>query len=99
VARHADVTGGPPFVLQAVDSNGDSNSSDHRQTENDRRQRIALAQSVPTWDMPGLKNRRSFDGAAPPRTWPTHYERVSPRCPRLPSAANPEQRLADIAIG
>jgi hypothetical protein len=33
--------------------------------------------------MPGLKNGRSFVGAATPRTWPTHYGRVPPRCPRI----------------
>jgi len=32
--------------------------------------------------MSGLKSGRSFDGAASPRTWPTHYWRVPPRCPR-----------------
>src|SRR5256885_7037358 len=32
--------------------------------------------------MSGLKNGRSFDRAVPPRTWPTHYGPVSPRCPR-----------------
>ena len=26
--------------------------------------------------MPGLISGQSFDGAAPPRTWPTHYGRV-----------------------
>jgi hypothetical protein len=51
-------------------------------TSSDRRQRITLARSAPTGDTSGLKNGRSFDGAVPPRTWPTHYGPVSPRCPR-----------------
>ena len=32
--------------------------------------------------MSGLKYGRSCDGTAQPRTWPTHYGRVPPRCPR-----------------
>jgi hypothetical protein len=36
----------------------------------------------PTGDMSGLKSGRSLDSLATPRTWPTHYGRVPPRCPR-----------------
>jgi hypothetical protein len=42
----------------------------------DRRQRSTLARSWPTRDMSGLKSGQSFDGAAPPRTWPTHFGRM-----------------------
>jgi hypothetical protein len=35
-----------------------------------------------------LRSSRVIDGAAPPGTWPTHYGRVPPRCPELPSTAH-----------
>jgi hypothetical protein len=41
------------------------------------------------WGYVRLISGRSFDGAAPPRTWPTHYRRVPPRCPRI--AINSQQ--------
>ncbi len=70
---------------------------------NDNQQRPATARNArmirANWDMSGLKNGRSFVGAAP-RTWPTHHGRVPPRCPRIASTASDrhQQQPADLKL-
>ena len=49
-------------------------------------QRAATAHNARTihanWGYVRPESVRLFDSAVPPRTWPTHYGPVSPRCPR-----------------
>jgi hypothetical protein len=48
-----------------------------------------------------MKNGRSFDSAIPPRTWPTHFGRVPPRCPEQPSitTCRHQQQPANMKLG
>ena len=81
-----------PVLPTATDSNGDSNGSSQRQPSAARSTQGPSYVNAPPWVMSGLKNGRSLDGIAPPRTWPTHYGRLLRDAPERPSTANDRHR-------